>query len=564
MKIKAILGILILIPTTAFFGSICPGQVDTTRSEKILYNGIELPAAWPPRWEATTAEGQVRDVPYLEHRPEIVPIDIGRQLFVDNFLIEKSNLKQTFHLPEYHAANPVLTIDKPWEKKGRAPFAAVFSDGVWYDPDDNLFKMWYMCGSFEGTAYAYSRDGIHWQKPSLDVVPDTNIVDRRHRDSNTVWLDGNETDPQKRWKMFLSTRREGHSDRFLSITGSADGIHWSEPLAETPTIGDRTTVFYNPFRHKWVFSIRASGPRGRCRRYRECNDVITGAAWEKSDIYTWVHSDRLDPHNPNPEFKDIEPQLYNLDAAPYESMLLGLFAIWQGPGNSECGRRGYHKRNELLLGYSRDGFHWHRPDRRVFIGVTEKPGNWRWGNVQSAAGGCLVVGDKLYFYFCGRALCDEFWDGDGSTGIAVLRRDGFCSLDAGTKEGAVTTRPLLFKGKYLFVNVDAHDGYCKVEVLDRDGKVIAPFSKENCRSIVADSTLQQVAWKGSDDIASLAGKPVRFKFYLRRGALYSFWVSPERSGASHGYVAAGGPGFTGSIDTVGIEAYNAARNISHP
>jgi hypothetical protein len=33
--------------------------------------------------------------------------------------------------------------------------------------------------------------------------------------------------------------------------------------------------------------------------------------------------------------------------------------------------------------------------------------------------------------------------------------------------------------------------------------------------------------------------------------LYSFWVTPSAQGASYGYVAAGGPGFTSAIDTVG-------------
>ena len=564
MKTKGILRIQKLVGLMGLFGSVCLGQVDTIPSGEILYNGIALPSEWPPRWSATTQEGRIRRVPYLEERPEVVPIDIGRQLFVDNFLIEGTNLKPTFHLPEYHPANPVLTIDKRWEKQGKAPFAAVFSDGVWYDPAEKLFKMWYMCGLFAGTAYAYSQDGLHWEKPSLDAAPGTNIIDRRHRDSNTVWLDGEETDPQRRWKMFTSTKRAGRSGWFLSVTGSADGIHWSPPLAETPAIGDRSTVFYNPFRRKWVYSIRDSGPRGRSRRYREHEDAVAGAAWEKSDTYLWVHSDRLDPNNPNPTFEDIEPQLYNFDAAAYESLLIGLFAIWQGPNNSECNRRGYQKRNELLLGYSRDGFHWHRPDRRVFIGATEKPGHWRWGNVQSAGGGCLVVGDKLYFYFCGRALCDAFWDGNGSTGVAVLRRDGFCSLDAGTKEGTVTTRCLRFGGKYLFVNVDCREGRCLVEVLDRAGKVIAPLSKEKCLPLSVDSTLQQVSWQGAKDLSRLAGQPVRFKFYLRRGALYSFWVSPDRSGASHGYVAAGGPGFTGGRDTAGRDAYEAAGKISGP
>jgi hypothetical protein len=36
-----------------------------------------------------------------------------------------------------------------------------------------------------------------------------------------------------------------------------------------------------------------------------------------------------------------------------------------------------------------------------------------------------------------------------------------------------------------------------------------------------------------------------------KGALYAFWVSPDAGGASHGYVAAGGPGFPGATDTTG-------------
>ena len=39
------------------------------------------------------------------------------------------------------------------------------------------------------------------------------------------------------------------------------------------------------------------------------------------------------------------------------------------------------------------------------------------------------------------------------------------------------------------------------------------------------------------------------------GKLYAFWVSPDESGASHGYVAGGGPGYMGRIDKEGIKAY---------
>jgi len=83
----------------------------------------------------------------------------------------------------------VLKPDKPWEMKNADHAAAmVFSDGVWYDPKDQLFKMCYLVGESAATGYATSRDGIHCDKPSLDVRPPTNIVQPGGRDSSTVWL----------------------------------------------------------------------------------------------------------------------------------------------------------------------------------------------------------------------------------------------------------------------------------------------------------------------------------------------------------------------------------------
>ncbi len=139
----------------------------------------------------------------------------------------------------------------------------------------------------------------------------------------------------------------------------------------------------------------------------------------------------------------------------------------------------------------------------------------------------------------------------GSTGLAVLRRDGFASMDAGDEQGILTTRPVAFNGRHLFVNVDCPKGELRVEVLDKKGNVIAPFSLESSMPLSEDKTLVRVTWDGGGDLSSLVGKPVRFRFSLTNGRLYSFWISPDTSGASHGYVAAGGPGFTGPTDTVG-------------
>ena len=67
---------------------------------ELLYNGIQLPTEWPPRVKQLSLEPM--PVPYLEHPPAIIPIDIGRQLFVDDFLIERTTLKRSFHQPRYY------------------------------------------------------------------------------------------------------------------------------------------------------------------------------------------------------------------------------------------------------------------------------------------------------------------------------------------------------------------------------------------------------------------------------------------------------------------------------
>lgn len=263
----------------------------------------------------------------------------------------------------------------------------------------------------------------------------------------------------------------------------------------------------------------------------------------------WTGADELDPRNPAAEYSDIEPELYNLDATPYESLMLGLFTIWSGPENGVVSEEGLQKRCEIFLGFSRDGFHWDRPSRERFIPVSWDREAWNFGNTQSTGGGCLIVGDKLHFYFSAKAVDPTGLHGQGSTGLATLRRDGFASMDADSDGGTLTTRPLTFGGKMLHVNVDCPDGELRAEVLDENGAPIEPFTLCNCKAASCDSTCAAIAW--NDDLSALAGKTVRLRFHLTNGSLYAFWVSPDETGASYGYVAAGGPGFSGPTDTVG-------------
>ena len=132
--------------------------------------------------------------------------------------------------------------------------------------------------------------------------------------------------------------------------------------------------------------------------------------------------------------------------------------------------------------------------------------------------------------------------------MATLRRDGFASMEAEAKDGFLTTRPVVFGGKFLYVNIDNPQGVLKVEILDPQGQVIQPFSAENCQPVQTNRVKTRINWQGVEDLSSLIERPVQFRFSLCSGRLYAFWVSPSASGASRGFLGAGGPGLSGVVD----------------
>ena len=533
-----------------------------------LDNGITLPSVWPPRYADPTAPKEM-PVPYLKQKPEVLPINRGRQLFVDSFLISNTNLTSVYHKANYYDLNPVLKADRKWELTPEGyEYAAPFSDGIWYDDKDGKFKMWYLAGAGYVdtlkhslyTCYAESLDGKTWTKPSLDIVPGTNVVDTMNRDASTVWLDRNEKDPSKRWKFFNVEYKPDYIQWQYVLKYSADGIHWLKPVAQSGAVSDRCTAFYNPFTNKWVMSMRHhSNVSWRSRAYLEHADPEEAVSLahrlregvpDKHIVFWFTPDDKEKRHE---RYPDVDPGIYNFDAIAYESIMLGFYSQWQGPENHIARGLMIPKRNEIMLGYSRDGFHFARPSHSPFMPVNETDGAWNYGNMQSVNGVPLIVGDSLYIYSSGRSKNGVWWDAGVSTGLATLRRDGFVSMRAGNKEGFLTTEKLSFDGKYFFVNADVKGkgAQLKVELLDADGNPIPGFTKRDCVVMRgADKTKQLITWKGKQDLTDLQGRTIRAKFYLTRGDLYAFWISPWESGESRGYTGGGGPGLNASgVDT---------------
>ncbi len=530
-----------------------------------LYNGIVLPDEWPPRYMDPQSE-EPMPVPYLDNPPEVIPIDIGRQLFVDDFLIEETALQRVYHKPERYAGNPVLEAKTEFETRIK-PRVGLQQGGVFYNPDAGRYEMFYHSGTLDPRCrhMAVSPDMVNWERPDFghgagnmfrEPGPDGKALPPDTPGAVfAVWLDLEAKSLEEKYKLINFNRK---NPRVHTLHTSPDGVNWSKPVLAGPA-GDAQSFFYNPFRKVWVYSIKRHIQRNghdlRARWYAEHPVFLEGNDW--TDAVYWTCADRLDRPEPAAGYPAYPAeggscQLYALHGVAYESIMLGMHEIHRGPENSVCNDGDFPKLTDIDIGFSRDGFHWHRPDRSGFIRSLRHEGPWDRAYLHSTTSICVIKDDQLVFPYSGYSGFDPdgtpgMYNG-GAIGIAALRRDGLASMRAGEEEKTLLTRTVTFRGKHLFVNIDAPEGLLTVEVCSKQGEPLPGFTKSDCFPIAGDSTKMMVKWKGDRIAGEHANRPVRFRFHLTKGDLYSFWLSGSESGESGGYVAGGGPGFTGNKD----------------
>ena len=160
---------------------------------------------------------------------------------------------------------------------------------------------------------------------------------------------------------------------------------------------DRSSVFQNRFRNRWVFSIKTDpemqgsvGLGSRGRGYWESESMF-GPTWTEKRAglaagapAVWQTADTHDPRMlSDPPFP---PQVYNIDGANYESVVIGLFSILRckhgddarcpGPVSPHAIRRRFDLRVDLerLLaisgGWTRDQLCFPRVQQRRFSYVS--------------------------------------------------------------------------------------------------------------------------------------------------------------------------------------------------
>ena len=88
---------------------------------------------------------------------------------------------------------------------------------------------------------------------------------------------------------------------------------------------------------------------------------------------------------------------------------------------------------------------------------------------------------------------------------------------------SASPNPIVFTGQQLHVNYSTSAaGSLYVELQDLDGQPLSGFTQQDSLEHYGDSTEQVIRWKSGTNVSTLTGKPIRIRFILKDGDLYSY------------------------------------------
>lgn len=503
-----------------------------------------------------------------------------RMLFLDDSAIDDmSGLARTMHRPEKRGA--VLKPDIPPD----GILIQIRSAPMWVPQQDCYLVLYDAYGGGGanpvGMALATSQDGLHWEKPVLGVTEVNGSRDNNwiaipdglawpHTASEGVICDVEDPDPSRRFKAL-----RGAINRRPVI--SPDCIHWTALGTEEIASSDESQFVQDELGGQFLAMLKTGNEYGRAFSISTStnfehwtpNRFLFGADAEDQRMAPEVIRRRLaDPNMLGPLFVDPDPatgwkpddgevhqpvwraEVYNVAVFPYEGHFIGLPSMYYPTGTCLPARNNTDGFHEIQLIMSRDLRTWQRlGDRQPFIAPSGID-NGRIGvydRVQIlAANRPLVKEAELWFYYSGLKWRDDIYglnrdgtprdpatlsdeeradiaDGWGGMCLAVLRRDGFISLDA-AGEGYLVTKPLTIAGDTLYLNLSAPEGSAVVEILGTDGAPVPGFSADDAVPVSGDSVRLPVQWSGGANIESLQGQSATLRIRLTKASLYAFWT----------------------------------------
>jgi len=476
-------------------------------------------------------------------------------LFIDDTAIERLDGVVKGVVPaEKTSEEPLIGRDQPWEDQW---IIGAYINAI-HDEEENLFKIWYGVGrklsdargeQEDGLAYAVSEDGIHWDKPILDLVEDSgsranNLVFPMFRwgAGTGVMKDPVETDPARRYKMLFMFQCAEMA--FAGITQpvcvaySADGIHWNVPRGWlNPVIPEgsdtQLNAYWEPKLRRYVVYLRGR-PNVRIICMSESHDF---EHWTPREIIV-----RPDEHDPPQDH-----EFYGMSSLAYRDLRIGFLSVfhtlnegWIAQNQIEEWMPEWMNRMDVQLTYSKDGRAWHRAGNREPILVCSPRG--------SGDSGCVypphapfIMGDEIWVYYGGsNELHGEppRYGEEPRRGIylAKIKKDRLVCLKT-EGQGIVTTTPLSVNPQALWINADATGGSVRVELVDPFDRVVPGFSRDDCIPFSGDEIEHRIAWKrdpqGTKDaeaggleekMVSQATGSLKVNVYLDRARLFALYA----------------------------------------
>ncbi len=440
-----------------------------------------------------------------------------RQLFLDDQGVERrEHVRTTLHRPVKRGA--VLRSPDPSRTLQTRTAPA-------WDPARKKYLLWVL--SIQPNVWE-SQDGLNWTATGTTDLPIEMAV-----------YDPNEKDPARRFKAPL--RNEGFAT-------SPDGLHWTKlDIPKIPS-SDEANFSHDPASGLFIHTVKRGGPHGRALAIAVSQDF---QKW--TDFGIVFHADDEDQTRGRANIaarvadSTLEPlryvdnvatnvDVYNMGVFRYEGLYVGLPTMFHATGRvpNYPNTDGF---DLIELAISRDLKTWTRlGDRTPFL-APSRVDSGAYDLTQLLSPSAPVAhGDELWFYYTGLKYRSSFdYQGTypngtaipvpsrsrdmGAVCLAVLRRDGFISLDAGDKPGLVSTRRFMFPAGRWFVNVDARNGEFRAEVVSEDGKTLA-----RSKAVATDSTEHPLEWETGDP-ALLVGQRVALRFSLRNASFYAYGIA---------------------------------------
>lgn len=452
-----------------------------------------------------------------------------RRLFLDAMVVEEhSGLSRVFHAAKKYDHNPIIIKDREWE--GWGPY--VYGTVMW---DSGKLKMWYQgigkdCGD---VSYAESTDGIKWTKPDLGIIEHNGT-----KKNNIVAPHGachipsviripNPTSPDKQWAIYgfgYDTTDTKWGAGGPCVAYSSDGLNWNwqRPKEQYALFSsaDVTNFFYDPYKQRYAATWKASNRRHRAVGIAFSQD---GIDWSKATEGAIFGADDLDPD---------ATQIYGMPVFAYQGIYIGQPWIY----HSRWIKYGKYSKPEVMyeaqegspcvvdvqFAWSHDLISWNRtPKREPFISLGDK-GQWDSMQIYTARAP-VILGDKLYFYYGGFDKAHDDGASNAAIGLATLRLDGFCSMQAGSKEGWLISRREVFNTPQITINAKCGPyGYVAAEIVDRHNNPIPGFTKTDCIAFTGDSVRNTLKWNTPAFPKKWVDKDKKIKFYIKNADLYSY------------------------------------------